>query len=167
MKNTKKILLSALFVILPFCASNAQKASYSYKPFSDKGCEVRLYVSKQDSAYYLVAVVRSDILRFLKQPTMQIKTFKDNNIKLYGENIGESSTDYGIMVGNIFLPVNKINSTAQFYIKAEQLELLKEGIKKIRFSTIPCDHEKSFGKDKIGKRLYKQYINQRDANHEF
>lgn len=167
MRIIRRFLLSVLFLALPFCVLSAQKASYSYKPLSDRGCSVRLYINKQDTAYYLFTTISSDDLRFLGQSTLQIRTFNDYYIKLNGESIGESSTNSGFMAGTVFIPVHQLKSTARFYIEANQLELLRDGIKKIRLSTIPYDQEKSFKKDKIGKRLYKQYIKLRDANHEF
>lgn len=83
-------------------------------------------VAKQDTAYYIIATVKSDRLNFLKESTMLLKTFDGEVIKLYGSQIGSGSETAGIVSGNIVLPVTEISSTAQFKISPQQFELLKK-----------------------------------------
>ena len=49
------------------------------------------------------------------------------------------------------------HSTAEYIIKKEEIESFKIGIKKIRVITVPNILEKSYKKDKLGKKLYKLY----------
>ena len=124
-------------------------------------------VTKQDTAYYIIATVSSDRMKFLKESTMLIKNFDGEVIKLEGDLIGNDSESAGVMVGNMMLPVTEINSTAQFRISQEQFELIRNGIAKVRLSTIPIEHERTFRKDKIGKKLYQFYLRARNKEDDF
>ena len=73
----------------------------------------------------------------------------------------------GIVSGNIVLPVTEISSTAQFKISPQQFEMLKNGVAKIRLSTIPIEHERTFAKDKIGKKLYQFFLKQKNKDNDF
>lgn len=124
-------------------------------------------VAKQDTAYYIIATVNSDRLNFLKESTMLLKTFDGEVIKLYGSQIGSGSETVGVVSGNIVIPVTEISSTAQFKISPQQFELLKKGVAKIRLSTIPIEHERTFAKDKIGKKLYQFFLKQKNKDNDF
>ena len=144
-------LLFAVFIL------RGQSVSYTYKPLAAEGCSVKYSVAKQDSLYYVIVTVQSDRMRFLKSPTMMVRTVQDEVIKLQGDLLDNSMNTYGITMGSVVYPVSAILSTAQFYITPSQFELLKSGVLKVRLSTTPFVHERSFKKDKIGKKLYKLY----------
>ena len=146
---------------------NAQTVGYTYRPLAAEGCNMKYSVVKQDTAYYIIATVKSDRLNFLKESTMLLKTFDGEVIKLYGSQIASSSETAGIVSGNIVLPVTEISSTAQFKISPQQFELLKKGVAKIRLSTIPIEHERTFAKDKIGKKLYQFFLKQKNKDNDF
>lgn len=133
----------------------AQSVSYTYKPLAAEGCTVRYSVAKQDSSYYIVVTIRSDRFQFLKETTMMIRNFSDEVLKLEGKYIGDGSETAGVVVGNMVLPVTELSTTAMFPITPEQMQFLNSGIAKIRISAIPMNHERTFKKDKIGKKLYK------------
>ena len=135
----------------------AQTVEYSYKPLAAEGCTMKYNVVKQDTAYYIIATVCSDRMNFLNESTMKIRTFDDDVITLKGVVIGNGSQSAGLVTGNIILPITEISSTAQFAITPEQFELLKSGVAKVRLSMTPMDHERTFKKDKIGKKLYQFY----------
>ena len=124
-------------------------------------------VSKLDSAYYIIATVKSARLTFLHESVLMIRTFNDDVIKITGVNIGDGSKTTGICAGNVIVPVTEIRSTAQFPVTPEQFEMIKSGVAKIRLSTTPIVHEKSFKKDKIGAKLYKFYINAKEKDDTF
>ena len=158
-----------LFIVLTMCSINinAQTVGYTYRPLAAEGCNMKYSVVKQDTAYYIIATVKSDRLNFLKESTMLLKTFDGEVIKLYGSQIASSSETAGIVSGNIVLPVTEISSTAQFKISPQQFELLKKGVAKIRLSTIPIEHERTFAKDKIGKKLYQFFLKQKNKDNDF
>ena len=158
-----------LSIVLTMCSINinAQTVGYTYRPLAAEGCNMKYSVVKQDTAYYIIATVKSDRLNFLKESTMLLKTFDGEVIKLYGPQIGSGSETAGIVSGNIVLPVTEISSTAQFKISPQQFELLKKGVAKIRLSTIPIEHERTFAKDKIGKKLYQFFLKQKNKDNDF
>ena len=145
----------------------AQTIGYTYKPLAAEGCSMKYSVAKLDSTYYIIATVKSDRLNFLKESTMLLKTFDGEVIKLYGNLIGNSSESAGLVSGNIVIPITEISSIAQFKITPKQFELFKKGISKIRLSTTPIEHERTFSKDKIGKELYLFFLKHRDKENDF
>lgn len=161
-----KIILMLIFVAFNLCVK-AQTVGYSHKALAAEGCYIKYSVTKQDSTYYIIVTVRSDRLNFLKESTFLLKTFDGDIIKLRGEVIGNASETGGIISGNIVIPVTAIYSTAQFKITPEQFELLNKGISKVRLSTTPIEHERTFKKDKIGKKLYQFYLKKKSQNNEF
>lgn len=161
-----RIIVLSLLLFIGY-GSYAQTVSYTYKPLAEEGCNMKYSIAKQDSSYYIIATVRSDRLSFLKESTMLIKTFDNEIIKLSGCQIGGSSESAGIVVGNMVIPMTEISSTAQFNITEKQLEQLNKGVSKIRLSTIPIKHERTFKKDKIGKKLYQFFHEQRDKEEMF
>lgn len=168
MKSNIGIQIILSIVLTMFCANiNAQTVGYTYRPLAAEGCNMKYSVVKQDTAYYIIATVKSDRLNFLKESTMLLKTFDGEVIKLYGSQIGSGSETAGIVSGNIVLPVTEISSTAQFKISPQQFELLKKGVAKIRLSTIPIEHERTFAKDKIGKKLYQFFLKQKNKDNDF
>lgn len=156
-----------LVVLLCCFVSRAQTVGYSYKPLAAEGCSMKYSVTRQDSVYYIITTVKSDRLTFLKESTMLIKNFVGEVIKLQGTQIGNGSESAGVLIGNIVCPVTEISSTAQFKITPEQFEKIKDGIAKVRLSTIPIEHERTFSKDKIGKKLYQFYLKERNKDNNF
>lgn len=147
--------------------SKTQTVGYTYKPLAAEGCSMRYSISKQDTIYYIIATVESDKLKFLKESTMMIRTFDEEVIKLEGALIDNDTQSVGTMSGNIMIPVPAISSTAQFIVTPSQLKSLKAGIAKVRLSTIPITHERSFKKDKIGEKLYEFYLKEKNKDDSF
>lgn len=150
----KKVFLFAIMLVWSALIF-AQSVSYSYKPLAAEGCSVRYSVAKQDSSYFIVVTIKSDRFQFLKETTMMIRNFSDEVLKLEGKHIGDGSETAGIVAGNLVLPVTSLSTTAQFPITPEQMEFLRSGVAKIRITAIPMNHERTFKKDRIGKKLYK------------
>ncbi|MBR2360685.1 MAG: hypothetical protein IKA75_09775 [Bacteroidaceae bacterium] len=153
MKKTKLLIAIICLPLLAF----TQSVSYTYKPLAAKGCNVRYSVAKQDSFSYIVVTIKSDRFKFLSESTMLIRTYNDEVIKLEGKHINDGSESVGVVAGNMVIPITEINTTAQFKITDEQIEKLKDGMAKIRITAIPMNHERTFKKDKIGKKLYKYF----------
>lgn len=166
MKN--RLLFVLGFVLFFICNSAyAQTVGYTYRALAAEGCSVKYSVAKQNNAYYIIATVSSDRMRFLKEPTMMVRTANGEVLKFYGELLDNGTTSIGLVSGNMVIPATMIISTAQFKVSSEQFELLKEGIVKIRLSTTPIEHERVFKKDKIGKKLYQFFTTYRDKEDDF
>ena len=149
--------------------SNAQTVGYTYKALAAEGCNMKYSVAKQDTMYSIVATVRSDRMKFLSEPTMKIRTFSGKYLELKGTVIGNGSQSAGIVSGNVVIPVTEVSSTAQFWITPtpQQFEILNEGVAKIRLSMTPMNHERTFKKDKIGKKLYQFYQQEKQKDENF
>lgn len=148
-----------IYLCVFICMSiKAQTVSYIYNALSNDECNVTYSVAKQDSSYYIVATVSSERMRFLNEPTMKIRTFNDKVITLSGVLLGSGSESAGVVSSNIVIPLIWINSTAQFKVTPAQFEELKSGVSKVRLSMTPTNHERTFKKDKIGKKLYQFYL---------
>ncbi len=159
MKHLVRYIVIALLMIAGIHSGMAQTVRYLHKPLSPEGCHVEYNVSKQDSAYYIIATVTSDRLIFLDNPTMKIRTFNDDVITLEGDVIGNrNGVSFGYSIGNVGFSESEIKSTAQFYITPEVFLLLKDGVAKVRLSMRPMNHERVFKKDKIGFALYQLYL---------
>ena len=164
--NNIKILFCVFAFIISY-QSNAQTVGYTYKALAAEGCNMKYSVAKQDTMYSIVATVRSDRMNFLSEPTMKIRTFSGKYLELKGTVIGNGSQSAGIISGNVVVPVTEISSTAQFWITPQQFEILNEGVAKIRLSMTPMNHERTFKKDKIGKKLYQFYQHEKQKDENF
>ena len=162
MKILKNILL--LFCIILGLNAKAQTVDYTYKALAAEGCNMKYSVAKQDTIYSIIA---TDRMNFLTEPTMKIRTFTGKYLELRGTVIGNGSQSAGVISGNIVIPVTEISSTAQFRITPQQFEILNEGVAKIRLSMTPMNHERTFKKDKIGKRLYQFYLKEKQKDENF
>jgi len=165
MKIIKKILF-----LLCMCfglIAQAQTVGYTYKALAAEGCNMKYSIAKQDSEYSIIATVSSDRMTFLNEPTMKIKTFTGEYLELKGKVIGDRSQSAGLISGNIVIPVTEITSTAQFKITPQQFEVLNKGVAKIRLSMTPMNHERTFQKDKIGKKLYQFYLKEKKKDEDF
>ena len=149
----KKVILFAIMFVWAVL-SFAQSVSYTYKPLAAEGCSVMYTAAKHDSSYYIVVSIKSDRFQFLKETTMMLRNFNNEVLKLEGKHIGDGSETGGIVAGNMVIPVTELSTTAQFPITPEQMEFFSKGIAKIRITAIPMNHERTFKKDKIGKKLY-------------
>ncbi len=164
-KNIRFIILGIL--LCTSYQSNAQTVGYTYKALAAEGCNMKYSVAKQDTMYSIVATVRSDRMSFLSEPTMKIKTFSGKYLELKGTVIGNGRESAGIISGNVVIPVTELSSTAQFRITPQQFEILNEGVAKIRLSMTPMNHERTFKKDKIGKKLYQFYQKEKQKDEDF
>ena len=165
MKTIKKILF--LLCVCLGLSVNAQTVDYTYKALAAEGCNMKYSIAKQDSEYSIIATVSSDRMTFLNDPTMKIKTFTGEYLELKGIVIGNRSQSAGLISGNMVIPVTEISSTAQFRITPQQLEVLNKGVAKIRLSMTPMNHERTFQKDKIGKKLYQFYLKEKKKDENF
>ena len=105
---------------------NAQVVSYTYKPFAIEGCTMRYSVTKDNDKYYIIATVSSDNLKFIKEPTMMVRTTNGDVIKFTGELIDNDTKTTGFVSGNMIIPVTSVMSTAQFEVLPSQFDLLKD-----------------------------------------
>ena len=120
-----KRLLLISNIIIAFTQVSAQSVSYTYKPLAAQGCSVEYSAIWQEGSPYIVVAISSDRLVFNETPTMMIRTLNDELIKSEGKAITASTSQGGIIVSNVVVPVTGIRATAQFPITVEQIEMMK------------------------------------------
>ena len=154
----KRILLFiALTALLVSCGST-KSISYSHKPLAAEGCSVSYSALQQDGQLFIVVTVKSDRLVFSDTPTMMLKNFNGDVLKLEGKNLQSRTETSGVLIGSMVLPVSELKALAQFSVDLGDIEFFKSGIAKVRLSTVPIVHEKTFSKDVIGRDLYSELL---------
>ena len=167
--SMKRLILFALIMVVSMVLNDvkAQTVGYTYKALSAEGCSMEYSVAKQNDKFYIIATVSSDRMKFLNESAMMVRTENGDVIKFSGELINNGTKSAGIVSGNMVIPITSVTSTAQFEVSPEQFELLKNGIIKIRLTTIPLEHEREFKTDKIGKKLYEFYLDAKNKDAQF
>ena len=84
---------------------------------------------------------------------MTLWNFNGEVMKLDGVNLQSRSESAGVIVSNVVIPVTEISAMASFPISRDQIQFLRSGIQKVRLSTVPIVHEKTFSSDVIGYYL--------------
>ena len=92
----------------------------------------------------------------MNEPTMKVRTFKDEILTFPGSVVTNGASKGGYVIGQTVY--SDKHSIAQFCVSPNDFEKLKDGIERIRLSMTPVNHDHSFKKDKIGKKLYKLYL---------
>ncbi len=155
----RKLIQTTFICFLLFIAtscSTAMKVGYTHKPLAAEGCEVNYSISQQSEDLFIIVSISSDRLVFTDAPTMKIRNFQGDVIELNGKSLSTQSESAGVLVNNIVLPVTELKAMAQFKIEKEQIPFFESGIQKVRISTVPLVHEKTFTNDVIGHWLYKK-----------
>lgn len=154
-----KTLKSFLATLLLMCclSVNAQSVSYIHEPFSAHGCKMKFSVEKEGLTYFLVVKMRSEGMHFANEPQILIRTFNDDLIEVYGEIITDKYVEKKWTETSSWSIVYD-RTIARFEMDPKQFEMLKDGVARIRISTVPVEHEKIFEKDKIGKKIYKSFL---------
>lgn len=160
-----KKLLSLILICSSCCLSNA--AGYAYRPFSCDGGSYDYRCIMSESGASLVVTVESGNLTFPPNPTLLLKTFNDQVIRLDGFNSNTATTQGAVFVSNVAVPVSNLTATAIFPITEEQINLLADGVSKVRLNILPCTHERSFKRDMIGAAIYHDYQKEKKAYDNF
>ena len=165
----RKILLTVLgaFAVIATSCYSASKVGYSHRPLAAEGCSVNYSVIRQNEGLFIIATVTSDRLIFANNPTMKMKNFKGDILDLEGTSLSSQSESIGVVLNNLVVPVTELKAMAQFRVEENQIPFFEYGVQKIRLSTIPIVHEKTFSTDVIGRWLYKKLIEQENKKDSF
>ena len=168
MLSLKRFLFVAIF-ILAVCPMKGQKSvSYTYKPFAAEGCSVWYTPTIVNDTAYVVVNVRSDRLVFSERPTMMVRFFgSDDVLQLNGINLNTTTTHSVALVNNVVMQSSGYIAMAMFMVTEEQMAMFENGVSKIRVTTIPIVHERTFKKDKIGAKIYQNYQKVKAKNQTF
>ncbi len=154
----KRILLFISLTVLLLSCGSAKSVSYTHKALAAEGCSVSYSALQQDGQLFVVVTVKSDRLVFSDAPTMMLRNFDGEVLKLEGTNLQSQTKTSGVLIGSMVLPVSELNALAQFPVTPGEIEFFKSGIAKVRLSTVPIVHEKTFSNDKIGRYLYSELL---------
>lgn len=166
----KYLLVIVALISISLTLSAQEKVSYAHKLLSPEECKVTYSVARQDSAFYIYVTIRSSEIVFTPNPIMKIRTFNDDVLDFFGENLSQSTETGGIGIGTPIgntvvtnvIPYSETKSMARFEITEEQFNSFSQGVKKIRLSTAPLAHEKVFKHDIIGSKLFHMFQVQRN-----
>ena len=154
----KRILFLFAFIGLLASCGSAKSVTYLHKPLAAEGCEVSYSAVQQDGQLYIVVTVKSDRLVFNDTPTFMLRNFEDKVLKLDGTNLQARTETSGMLISNVYVPISELNAMAQFPVDLADVSFFKPGIAKVRLSTVPIVHEKTFSSDVIGKYLYSELL---------
>ncbi len=152
----KKFILALGLALALVSCGTPRTVGYAPNLFSEDDCSVNFSVLTEGNDRFIVVSLTSKEITYSENPVMKLKTFQGDIIELAGTGINEHPQDNTNTVNGKPVTTHQIKSVAQFYIKDNQIELLADGVKKIRISTIPIVHEKTFKHDEIGSWLYEQ-----------
>ena len=153
-ETTMKRLLPILWLILgcAYCSAEVKYGGMSYG--------VQMRITKENNEAFLNVRLQDLTKVMTESPKMLIKLMNDSIINLDGKIMSTShKNEGGVVVANIVVESDFIVSDAKFPITPEQIKQIGLGVKKLRLNTSPNYHEKEWKKDKIGKKLYEEYLN--------
>lgn len=154
----KKHLLFLILIFTINIISQAQSVSYSYRLLAAEGCTVSITPTFVGDTAYLIVSIQSDRLVFNENPTMMVRFFNtDQLLQLSGQKISTTTSSGGVMISNVFVPITEMKSMAMFKVTDQEIESFKLGVERIRLSTLPITHDRTFRNDKIGMELYHSY----------
>lgn len=126
--------------------------------FGNMSYDVIFNMETQNDSICLLVTLNDNDNKVTDTPKLLIKLFNDSIIELQGKLLSSTvQDDYGAVIGGMILSENMYVSNMKFQISKSLIESIKNGIKKIRLNSLPKYREKEWGKDKIGKALYKEY----------
>lgn len=149
----KAFYLLALVVILASCGT-AKSVSYTHRPLAAEGCSVSYSAAQNNGQLMIYVTVKSDRLVFSNSPTMMLKNFKGEVLKLEGIDLQSRTETGGVLINNVVVPITELKALAEFPIDKKDIGFFASGIAKVRLSTVPIVHEKEFSSDVIGNYLF-------------
>lgn len=149
----KAFYILALIAILASCGS-AKSVSYTYRPLAAEGCTVSYSTAQNDGQLMIVVTVKSDRLVFNNHPTMLLKNFKGEVLKLEGMDLQARTETGGYLINNVGVVITELSAMAEFPIDEKDIDFFASGVSKVRLSTVPIVHEREFDSDVIGNYLF-------------
>ena len=149
----RSLYLLALIAILASCGP-AKSVSYTYRLLTEEGCTVSYSTVQNDDQLMIVVTVKSYGLVFNNHPTMLLKNFKGEVLKLEGMDLHARTETGGYLVNNVGVVITELSAMAEFPIDEKDIDFFASGVSKVRLSTVPIVHEREFDSDVIGNYLF-------------
>lgn len=150
----KKLLLILFVFAMPYVVH----AQVSYGDLFLVDYNIKINVSTENDSIFLTLIMTSASQKMTDDPKLLLRLMDDTVISLDGRLLGSTSmADGAYMIGSVAVASNHFITEAKFPITKEQMEQFAKGVKKLRLNSSPKFHEKSWRRDKIGKKLYDKY----------
>ena len=156
----KKYCMRKIVVLLVFSLFFINvKAHVSYGDLAFGDYNMKINISTEKDSIYLVVTYTDSKNKLTDTPRMLIRLMDNSVISLEGKMMGvQSKSDGGVVISGVYVASNHFVSEARFPISIDEMQSFKHGLKKLRLNTSPKYHEKEWKRDKIGKKLYENYI---------
>lgn len=149
----KTVCLLALAMSLATSCASLLGIHYSYASFRAGNGMARYTVFSDEKDLFLAVTISSDeVIFFAEEPAMTFQNFNGTTLTLKGSSLGNT----GLFLTNAEPSTNY--ASAQFKVKPDQVDFFQNGIRSVRITTVPNIHERSFRRDKIGRKLYKELL---------
>lgn len=150
----KKVLFLLAFIAILASCGSVKSVSYMHNPLATEGCTVSYSTAQNDGQLMIVVTVKSDLLVFNNHPTMLLKNFKGEVLKLEGMDLEARIETGGVLINNVFVPITELSAMAEFPIDEKDIDFFASGVSKVRLSTVPIIHEREFDSDFIGNFIF-------------
>lgn len=135
------------------------RAQISYGDMTWGSHNMKINVSTENDSIFLTVIYSDTKKKLTDTPKLLIRLMDDSVISLEGKLLGfGNKSDGGVVISGVIVEDSYYVSEAKFPIQKEQILDFKKGIKKLRLNTSPKYHEKSWTSDKIGRKLYGNYL---------
>lgn len=136
----------ALLLLFAIVQVQCQSVSYTHRTLRKGSAIVHYYAVWQESKPSLLVTVESDKMVFDEHPVLQLRFFGvEDLLRVEGEQLPPIVVEDQGMI------------RAKFPLDEGDVELFAKGVSKVRLSTMPYTHEKTFKRDRIGKRLFREF----------
>lgn len=163
-----KRLMLLLIAVLSICSLSAQSIGYKHSGSKIDGkCSVDFYPYCYDGECFVVVCVTSAEVILPPNPTLLLRLNDDSVLKLGGWMFNTSKFQTALSADNATLPTDEVTMIAKFPISEKEVEMLREGVKKVGLDLLPMVHQHEFKKDKLGKGLYKSFTEAIKRDEEF
>ena len=154
----KKILTLFFCALIPFFAK-AQDASIS----EFFGAEMKFYAQQFDGQDYLILSFKSseDCIP-LNQTEMKLEFFNGEIVKLEGYGVNSKTEISGYQGQYYSSSSEKVIIVLRFDLTEHDVENFESGIKNIAIYTVPKVFRRTYDKDKIGKKIYNAFKEQKN-----
>ncbi len=155
MKTRLLLIVSIILLTLSSCSS-LLGIRYAYAPVFGPGAGEAQYgvFSNGEDLFMTVTLSSNGAIFMPDNPSIRFRNFEGTQLVLQGTSIGRTAP----------LISDQANTThyvaAQFLVLPGQIDFFRSGIQSIQITTAPKVHEVSFRKDKIGLKLYKEFLRQ-------
>ena len=154
LRNACLLVLGLLFCL---CARGQKAVSYVHDPFGEQRCIVIMAPALSMETACLVVSIQSEQISFSDQVHMELESLDGQLMVLEGMSLAHLMRLGQTPASGIILPEGMERQTAQFTMDGKAIRFLEKGISRVRLNTQPSLHEKTFKKDKIGKKLFKAF----------